>query len=499
MIIFFPLLWRPIPKQGLASFTESMREQRDSGKKFTDIDIPLERPSAVHLTTVHKSKGLEFPVVFLCCCGKNSRSERSDDVFYSEKSGVVLSPPLPNDFILINKKQKTKIRKNFLWEKSIDEKKMKLNAELRRLLYVGMTRAEKELYLTGSLEINNDMEAEELSETIKNFIGDKKEKKENSIPGDSIINNDTFFGLFLPSIAPRISEGFFNLEEIPAYTEEDIKKQETNPKHLPGNHLPNNREGLCEYIRKAEPLYNKAKKIKTPEVRNNHITPVSLKEREENTTQADSVGRGLIISREFSGEKADDVFQKVDSLLAKFSKTEDESYGKFNSGSFGTIAHICVDALLSGKDPVFPPQLSGSISPVEFDSLFAAGKELASRFVRSPLGKIAENSKFRENEFSFRSFLINSEGKEVFINGTIDLFFEDSVFFHVVDFKTDNKETPVEHTAQMACYFQAVSALFAVPAKKECRAWLYYLRTGHAVEMTDKVKQFNLENKAIIQ
>jgi len=51
----------------------------------------------------------------------------------------------------------------------------------------------------------------------------------------------------------------------------------------------------------------------------------------------------------------------------------------------------------------------------------------------------------------------------------------------------------------MACYYQAARALFAVPAKKECRAWLYYLRTGHAVEMTVKVKQINLDNKAFFR
>jgi len=479
--------------EGLASFTDSIRDLRDSNGMLKDIEIPLEKPGAVHLMTIHKSKGLEFPVVFLCCCGKDSRSDYSDDVFFSEKTGVVLSPPLPVSCISINN-----MRKNFLWEQSIAEKKLKRTAELRRLLYVGMTRAEKELYLTGSLEINNIADSGSFSDTIKNFIEKKCEKKENSIPGDSILNNDTFFGLFLPSIASRKHQGFFNLEEIPVFTEEDIKNQETNPKHISGKPLPNNREGLNEYIRKAEPLYKKIKKIKTPEVLNNHITPVSLKEKEEDLTQINTVGRGLIISSEFSGVKADDVFEKVDSLLAKFSKAEDESYGKFNSGSFGTIAHICVDALLSGKEPVFPPQLSGSINPAEFDALFAAGKELASRFVRSPLGKIAQNAKLRENEFSFRSLIKNGEGREIFINGTIDLFFEDSSIIHVVDFKTDNKETPVEHTAQIACYYHAVSSLFAVPAKKECRAWIYYLRTGHAVEMTDKVKHFNLENKAFI-
>jgi ATP-dependent helicase/nuclease subunit A len=472
--------------EGLASFTDSMRELRDSGGQLTDIEIPLERPGAVHLMTIHKSKGLEFPVVFLCCCGKHSQTDRSENVFFSEKAGIVFSPPLPAPCNSIHG-----IRKNFLWEHLIAEIKQKRTAELRRLLYVGMTRAEKELYLTGSLEIKDIAESGDFSETLKNHIEKKCEKNENSVLGDSILNNDTFFGLFLPSIAPRVSQGFFNLEEIPVYTEEYIKKQETNPGLFSKKSLPNSREGLGEYIKNVESLYEKAEKIKTPELPNNHITPVSLKNKDEDLTQKNSAGKSFAVNREFSGEKSDDVFEKVDSLLAKFSKTDGEAYGKFNSGSFGTIAHIFVEALLSGKEPVFPPQLSGSVSPAEFDALFSAGRELACRFVRSPFGKIAENAKLRENEFSFRSIIKNSDGKEVFINGTIDLFFEDNDFIHVVDFKTDSRENPVEHSAQMACYHRAVSVLFAVPAKKECRAWLYYLRTGHAVEMTEKVKQIN--------
>jgi ATP-dependent helicase/nuclease subunit A len=65
----------------------------------------------------------------------------------------------------------------------------------------------------------------------------------------------------------------------------------------------------------------------------------------------------------------------------------------------------------------------------------------------------------------------------------------------VVDFKTGNREVPGEYLAQMACYYHAVLSLFALPAKKECRIWLYYLRTGHAVELTERVKQFNLEQR----
>jgi len=46
----------------------------------------------------------------------------------------------------------------------------------------------------------------------------------------------------------------------------------------------------------------------------------------------------------------------------------------------------------------------------------------------------------------------------------------------------------------MACYYKAASDLFAVPGNKKCRTWLYYLRTGHAVDVTMKAKDFDIGN-----
>jgi len=496
---FFDYLFHLVVKadsanEGLASFTDSMRAFREAGGHLSDIEIPFERPGAVHLMTIHKSKGLEFPVVFLCGCGKHSQTDRSEDVFFSQEAGIVFSPPIPPVCYPI-----PNLRNNFFWEQSSAEAKQKRTAELRRLLYVGMTRAEKELYITGSLDIRDTVENDDFSLKIKSYTERKCENNENQISGDSILNNDTFFGLLLPSIASHIpSEGlknsssFFTLDSIPIYTEEYIKNLETKSESF-----SNDQKGLNAYLKKIEPYYKKPEIIKTPELRDNHITPVSLKKREEETeplsTHKDGLlGRGFFINRELSGEKADDVFEKVDSMLIRFAQTGDEYSEKFNSGSFGTIAHICVEAHLSGKEAVIPSNLSGFLDPSETDALLAAGKELAIRFVRSPLGKSAESATLRESEFSFRSLIKDNSGNDFFINGTVDLFFEDADSIHVVDFKTDSRETPAEHTAQIACYYQAVSALFALPAKKECRAWLYYLRTGHAVEMTQKVKQFKL-------
>jgi ATP-dependent helicase/nuclease subunit A len=480
--------------EGLASFTDSMRAFRDSGGRLSDIEIPLERPSAVHLMTIHKSKGLEFPVVFLCCCGKHSQTNTGDDIFFSGEAGIVFSPPLPPGCYSI-----PNVRSNFFWEQSSAETKRKRTAELRRLLYVGMTRAEKELYLTGSLDIKDSEEINDFRLKIKDYTGKKSKDSVSQITGDCIIDNDTFFGLLLPSIAPHIpqdgghsSPSFFSLDAIPAYTEGDIKNRETK-----NTGYANDQNGLNDFFKDVESFYQRAEIIKTPVLLDNHITPVSLRNKDKDADSEDILpGRGFFINREYSGEKSDDIFGKVDSMLARFSQTGDDHGEKFNSGSFGTIAHICVEAQLNGKDPLIPSNIAGFLNPAEMDAFIAAGRELACRFIRSPLGKIAENAELRESEFSFRSLIKNRTGREIFINGTVDLFFEDADSIHVVDFKTDSREMPSDHTAQMACYFQAVSTLFALPVKKECRAWLYYLRTGHAVEMTEKVKQFGLIDRA---
>jgi ATP-dependent helicase/nuclease subunit A len=478
--------------QGLAAFTDSMRDLKVSGERLSEINIPLERPGAVHLMTIHKSKGLEFPVVFLCCCGKRSVSNSRGGAHLSDEAGVVFIPPLPDSCASISG-----IKNNFFWTRSVAEEKRKRTAELRRLLYVGMTRAEKELYITGNLKVKNSEKTDNFSLNIKNFIEDKYGNNDNPIPCDSILDNDTFFGLLLPAIVPHITaEGpaedhnFFSLDPIPVYTEDYVSKWEAKS---PG--LPNNQEGLSAFIEKTSPFYQNAKVILTPVIRGNHLTPVSLRTTED--SEPDGFPSSAVSSnREFSGEKADDIFNKVDSALSRFRENDDDYGGKFNSGSFGTIAHICVESLLKGEEPIIPYDIAGFLTPQEAECFLSAGNELAVRFLRSPLGKIAQKASFCKNEFPFRSLIKNGSGNEVFISGTVDLLFENSAAVHVVDFKTDGMELPQEHAAQMACYYRAANDLFAIPANKECRVWLYYLRTGHAMEMTQKAKMFDLEQRA---
>ena len=479
--------------QTLAAFVDEIQSLGKTGERLNDIEIPLERASAVQLVTIHKSKGLEFPVVFLCCCDKQGRSDYGTDVFYSDEFGLTLTPPVPPRFTNLKD-----VKRGYFWERSLTVEKGKRAAELRRLLYVGMTRAKNELYLSGCLGISkylgiendndiNNANAIEFSRQCGQYISEKY-----AVMGDSFIDSNTFFGLCLPAFNAHLTppsddtESFFNIEKIPVYGEQYMRKAEQQ-----GSLFPNDQRGLYSFLKKVEIFYKHTNIIETPVAAKKYFTPTSL----FNEAAKGALPRNFDVNREYSGDNAADIFDKVDTLLERYANQYGEDGEKFSSGSFGTVAHICAGALFSHEEPAIPPRLAGILTPADSDVFLEAGKEVALRFAHSPLGIIARESEQCRTEFPFRS-LVNSLDDiedEIFINGTIDLVFEDERTVYVVDFKTDNVEFPEEHIPQMSCYYRAASELFAVPSNKKCAIWLYYLRSGHAIDVTEQARDFNLE------
>ncbi|MDR1250390.1 MAG: UvrD-helicase domain-containing protein [Treponema sp.] len=467
--------------RSLAEFADSIQKLRDGDGSLEELDIPLERSGAVRLMTIHKSKGLEFPVVFLCCCGSwGRRGGGGGDVYDTGIGGVSFNPPMPPECSNLKG-----VKKNFFYEHSLKQERQKRTAELRRLLYVAMTRAEQELYITGSIDLGEDGAEDgdgiDLPRRLKAFVEGKREKNSagNLIEGDTIIDDDTFFGLLLPAVADHIpaegpAPGFFNLDSIPVYAEDPSRGGEQRG-------LPNNPGGLAAFLKKAAPCYAKIDpehSIATPKIENNHRSPSSFQE----AAGTGKTDLSFTVDKSKSGRNAKIVFAGVDAILERFAAVDGDSLS-FTPAGFGTIAHVCVEALLTGADPVLPAGLGGCLSPAEGEALLSVGLKLAEMFLDSPLGRMARNAPDRKSEYPFRSLYGNT-----FINGVIDLLFEDGETVHVVDFKTDSEEEPGEHRAQMAFYYRAGMDLLGTPHKKECRVWLYYLRTGHAVEMTEAAK-----------
>ncbi len=99
--------------------------------------LPEQR--GVSLITIHKSKGLEFPVVFIPKVDSSVRSKPMEPCFYSDTYGVSITPGSVKELGNIFAEASAESAEDF-------EKK-----ELLRLLYVGVTRAKSHLFFSGIL------------------------------------------------------------------------------------------------------------------------------------------------------------------------------------------------------------------------------------------------------------------------------------------------------------------------------------------------------------
>ena len=95
----------------------------------------------VRLMTMHKSKGLQFPVVFCLGLEKGLKGKPGGEVQLDEELGLCLRYKVPR----VRLSRKSPADEIFEWKKNHDVK-----AEKICLLYVAMTRAQERLYLVGT-------------------------------------------------------------------------------------------------------------------------------------------------------------------------------------------------------------------------------------------------------------------------------------------------------------------------------------------------------------
>lgn len=134
------------------TLTEWLNLMLTMGDSPTAADIDVRDRNAVNILTVHSSKGLEFDVVFLV----NLVSDRFPSRERSEKI------PLPKDII-----------KEKLTDTDFHAE------EERRLFYVGMTRAKKQLFFTGANYYGAAKRIKKLSPFIFEALPDLKIKMES--------------------------------------------------------------------------------------------------------------------------------------------------------------------------------------------------------------------------------------------------------------------------------------------------------------------------------
>ncbi len=129
--------------KGLFNFISFIDKLKTNKGDLGSAKILGENDNVVRLMSIHKSKGLEFPVVFLSGCGKKFN-------FQDMYKGVLLHQELGfgPDFV----DYKKRIKYPSVPKLAIAQKlKMETLSEEMRILYVALTRAREKLIITGAV------------------------------------------------------------------------------------------------------------------------------------------------------------------------------------------------------------------------------------------------------------------------------------------------------------------------------------------------------------
>ncbi len=135
------------PEVSIENLVDWLELSAELGESPRAAEVDWQEENAVNILTVHGSKGLEFPVVFLV----NLVAER----FPTRKRGDVI--PIPDELI----------------KESLPEGDYHLEEE-RRLFYVGLTRAQDKVFLTAANYYGEGVRQKRLSPFITEALGDQK-------------------------------------------------------------------------------------------------------------------------------------------------------------------------------------------------------------------------------------------------------------------------------------------------------------------------------------
>ena len=183
--------------RGLFRFLRFVESLRDSNQDMPLANVVSEADNVVRLMTIHKSKGLEFPVVFLSGMQKkfNTMDLRSE-LLIDKNAGLGLKGYFPD------------IRVSFPtmpWFYVKDVKEAALKAEEQRILYVALTRARDKLFMTGFVKgfKKSSGGLSTLGELIKNAASVEGQQ----LPTDIITQANTYLDWLIMGFARHLDGG----------------------------------------------------------------------------------------------------------------------------------------------------------------------------------------------------------------------------------------------------------------------------------------------------
>ncbi len=459
--------------KGLFNFVRYMEQIEKYEIDFGEANLMDDQMDVVTLMSMHKSKGLEFPVVFVAGLGKQiSRKDIEKNILYHSDWGIGMEQIDP-----IMRTKRTTLLKEAIAQKLHAE----LDAEELRVLYVAMTRAKEKMIITGG--VSNLEKRLQNFEILKNHC-------ETTLPYRNLSKaNDAMEWLlaalyrnqcFTPvredySITAPFQNPLFFCEipmKVKRISIEEIMKQEIEEVY---------KEGITREILKqwgTEETYD----ADIREQLEQQFTYSYPYQQEQKIKQKLSVSE--LKKQIYEDEEGEDAYREEDviPLLPKFIQEDETLTGAFR----GTAYHKLMESLDFTKEydetllrmEMLQMQEKGILT--EKMSSCIQVKDIL-KFLQSDIGKRMKLASQKGNCFAEQPFVMgmparivypDSESDEiVLVQGIIDAYFEEEGQLVVVDYKTDRVFSAAElknkYLSQLEYYAEALERLTGKVVKEK--------------------------------
>lgn len=475
--------------RGLYNFIRYIENLHKYDVDFGEAAMGNEEEQNVRIMSIHKSKGLEFPIVFVAGMGKriNQTDARTPLILHAGLgAGCDYTDPV------------LRIRTNTLLKRMMKHQIVYENlGEELRVLYVALTRAKEKLILTGSVE--------GVADKMKKW-GRICRRKEKTLSFSERAGASCYWDWIMPSLLRNRC-----CEELAA--EYELMQNRHHPLFEREIHCRIRVVGISDLIEeearrqfsyamaKEELLKlpvdmafdDQARKIledrfcyRYPFEKNRNIpNKVSVSELKK-LSQAESMAEGAVLyeeavpiplvpeflkkEKEVSGASRGTIYHKVMECLdfaglgnSSEKNTEStQNYGKIQS----EIRHMVQNGQLEEEE--------ASLLDLQKISLFLDSK-LAKRMIKAA----GEGKLFRERQFvmSVEASQISRDwtsDESVLIQGIIDAYFIEDGQIVLLDYKTDsvNREEASslyeKYRVQLEYYKIALERLTGLPVKEQC-------------------------------
>ena len=443
--------------KGLFNFIRYIEQLQKYDVDYGEANIADEQENTVRIMSIHKSKGLEFPIVFVAGMGKKFNTT---DITGS----VIIHPEWGVGLDAVDLQRRTKIP-TFLKKTIQQEIKLENLGEELRVLYVALTRAKEKLILVGC---PSQKQLKEVSED--GMLCQKAVRRADGevLPFYTLIGANSYLHWVVPALMGE--DAPVHCRIIGRTEMEEEEEIEQRSELLARDVLEHWATGTVYDAKLREHL----------EVQSQYHYPYAEEQKLKLKFTVSELKKRAYLQEE-SGETVYEEPEVVP-LIPQFLQEEEVLTG----ASRGSAYHKLLE-LLNYELAYDENSLTAMMEELQKERKLSdemvqcIRKADILRFLNSDSGRRMQAAAKRKQLSKEQPFVLGIDAKEIYpdikgeerilVQGIIDVYFEEDGELVVLDYKTDNvrsaKELRDRYHAQLDYYAQALEQLLQKKVKEK--------------------------------